>query len=505
MTLNPKTLFRILYIVAGIGVVWFGISLRIQNSEARILHSDEAVQAYQLWELMETGHYQYDPEDKHGPTLYYLSKILNNAVGISGDDLSDRTNLRLLPILASALLLLLILVGNGKFDLTFLIAAALFAISPFPVIYGAYYVQEALFVLISFVLLYAGAWYWRFPEVPQAILCGLLTAALFATKETAIIHIAAIGLAILAMNESGFRLSEIKKRLPRTPVAACFGSFVLGWIFFYSSGFTNFSQLTDSVLAFVNYAERSQGAGHDKPLFYYLSIFWPRTAEGIQWGEAPILVFAFLGLVLLAMTSGKRSDRARLVVYYGAIAFALYSIIPYKTPWLMLASYVSLTVAAGYVLKTLIVDQSNSWIRIVAIGVVLFTLGDQYQSTQLAERYAADTRNPYLYQHTTGQFAKLVERIEDLEALDPDTQLSIAVGGEDNAWPLPWHLRNNETVGYWADTNSIPALDLVIGPAGSLPLSLKETHTPEYHGLRENVLLECWIRKELWEAFMQTR
>ena len=171
----------------------------------------------------------------------------------------------------------------------------------------------------------------------------------------------------------------------------------------------------------------------------------------------------------------------------------------------MLTSYVSFCIAAGFTLTTLFARWPNVLARIAVIAVTPFVLLDQYQSTQLVERYAADSRNPYIYQHTSPQFKKLVERINNIEALDPSGKLSIAVGGEDNAWPLPWYLRNNDTVGYWQNPQEVPSLDIVIGPVGTLPQSLPETHVAEYHGLRENVLLECWIRKDLWDAFMETR
>ena len=35
---------------------------------------------------METGHYEYDPVDKHGPLLYYFSLILNKAIGVDASD-----------------------------------------------------------------------------------------------------------------------------------------------------------------------------------------------------------------------------------------------------------------------------------------------------------------------------------------------------------------------------------------------------------------------------------
>ncbi len=453
---------------------------------------------------METGHYEYDPVDKHGPILYYFSLVLNKALDIEGSELTH-TKLRLLPILASAGLLTLILVGERRISGVSLIAAALFSLSPFPVIYGAYYVQEILFALIGFFLLYSTNEYWKSSSPMNAARCGLWIGLFFATKETAIIHLAAIGVAVIATQKNPFEFKAWSARLRLKSVAYGLASMAFIWVFFYSSAFTDFCGVIDSIQTFAIYAERSQGGGHEKPIYYYLSIFWPHVAEGIRWGEAPFLVLAAIGFFLLTANTEENVRRLRVGVFYGFGCFLLYSIIPYKTPWLMLTSYVSFCLAAGFTLSTLFARWPGIWARIAVVAVVLFVIRDQYQSTQLVMRYAADSRNPYIYQHTSPQFKKLVDRINDIEALDPSTELTVAIGGEDNAWPLPWYLRSNDTVGYWQNPQETPSLDIVIGPIGTLPQSLSDTHIAEYHGLRENVLLECWIRKGLWDAFMETR
>jgi uncharacterized protein (TIGR03663 family) len=493
-----------LFAAVGIAVIAAGVFLRFQNANKRILHSDEAVQSYQLWELMDTGRYKYDPIDKHGPLLYYSSLVLNKVAGIDASELSQ-TNVRLASITASAGLLYLILFGRRKRDSVALIAAALFALSPLPVIYGAYFVQEALFTLLGFLALYTFREYWKNPTCMRAGRFGFWAAALFATKETAIIHLFAIFIATLAIQEKPFTFSDWKDRASLKPVAVSIGIFFAVWIFFFTAALSDFSQLTDSFKAFINYADRSQGQGHEKSMGYYFSLFWPQTNEGVRWGEAPFLVIAFIGFGLLALNRDERSLHYRLSVFYGFTCFLVYTLIPYKTPWLMLSSYVSFAYAAAFALHRFTSSRNALWIRLVACGILGFVFWQQYQSTKLANYYSADARNPYLYQHTSPQFSKLIQRIEDLEALTPSTNLSIAVGGDDSAWPLPWYLRENATVGYWTDPSKAPALDLVIGPVGSLPSSLAKTHIVEYHGLRTNVILEFWIRNELWDVFMKTR
>ncbi|MBT5168597.1 MAG: TIGR03663 family protein [Opitutales bacterium] len=493
-----------LFVAVGVAVIAAGMFLRVQNADRRILHSDEAVQAFQLWELMNTGHYEYDPVDKHGPLLYYTSLVLNKITGIDALELSQK-NVRLVSIVASAGLLYLIAFGSRKRDPVALMAAALFALSPLPVIYGAYFVQEALFALLGFLALYTFSDYWKNPTCLRAGRFGLWAAALFATKETAVVHIFALFVATVVVQWKPFDLAEWKVRASLKPVSVAIGVFIAIWIFFFTAALSDFGQLTDSFKAFINYADRSQGQGHEKSIAYYSSLFWPRTIEGTRWGEAPFILLAFVGFGLLALNRDKRSRHYRLSVFYGVTCFVVYSLIPYKTPWLMLSSYVSFAYAAAFALSRFLVPRNTIWVRLTASCVVVLICWHQYQSTKLANYYAADARNPYLYQHTSPQFSKLVRRIADLEAVNPAAKLAIAVGGDDNAWPLPWYLRENPTVGYWPDPGQTPALDVVIGPTGALPSSLSETHIVEYHGLRVNIVLECWIRTELWDAFMKTR
>ena len=60
----------------------------------RTLHPDEANQAFTTGRLLETGTYTYQPQDHHGPTLYYAAAAMQRAAG-RGDTASlDETILR---------------------------------------------------------------------------------------------------------------------------------------------------------------------------------------------------------------------------------------------------------------------------------------------------------------------------------------------------------------------------------------------------------------------------
>ena len=48
---------------------------------ARTFHPDEANQAFTTGRLLETGRYEYRPDDHHGPTLYYAAAAIQKAAG----------------------------------------------------------------------------------------------------------------------------------------------------------------------------------------------------------------------------------------------------------------------------------------------------------------------------------------------------------------------------------------------------------------------------------------
>ncbi|MCK4853544.1 MAG: hypothetical protein KAT31_04770, partial [Bacteroidales bacterium] len=54
---------------------------RFSGLDKRPMHNDEAVNAYKLGILIETGEYQYDKNEYHGPLLYYTSRILTGLLG----------------------------------------------------------------------------------------------------------------------------------------------------------------------------------------------------------------------------------------------------------------------------------------------------------------------------------------------------------------------------------------------------------------------------------------
>ena len=83
-------------------------ALRLPELDRRPMHGDEAVHAYKLETLRDTGTYQYDPYEYHGPTLYYstLPVLWLSGLRTFGD--MTETMLRVVPVLFGVGMILLL-------------------------------------------------------------------------------------------------------------------------------------------------------------------------------------------------------------------------------------------------------------------------------------------------------------------------------------------------------------------------------------------------------------
>jgi predicted membrane-bound mannosyltransferase len=235
------------------------------------------------------------------------------------------------------------------------------------------------------------------------------------------------------------------------------------------------------------------------------------------WSEGFILVLAVFGSVGAFHPRWPRNSSPlfmRFVFFYTLLATAVYSIIPYKTPWNMLPFFIGIILLAGNGAAFLL-DRSKNlayWSLILLIlcaGII--HLG--YQAHLANFKFPADSRNPYVYAQTRPDFINLIQRVRDVARYHPDGRAMLikVVIHADEAWPLPWYLRDFTRVGYWQEVDESGRLEdvpVVISSAGmkeKIQNKLKETHLEEYFGLRPGVLLVVYIRIDLWDKFMENR
>ncbi len=492
------------------------LALRLPRLALRPFHTDEAVEAYRTGILLDKGLYRYDPHEYHGPTLHYATLPFLWLSGARTFADSSETTYRLVPVAFSVgLILLLLVLGHDLGLAEAVVAGILTAISPATVFYSRYYIHETLLVFFTLAAI-ATAWrYTTCGKLVWAILAAVSLAAMHATKETCVLAFAAMALALAA--SLGWRKLWGEPRTSTAPIrgrhlaiAAAAGLAVS--VVLFSSLFTSWRGPLDSILTFANYLRRSGGAGmHGKPWHYYLAtLAYARYGRGAWWSEGLIIGLALVGIIAALWPRNQQSPLRRFLAFYCIILISLYSAVPYKTPWCMLGFLNALCLLAGIGAVALIRRVPTHLLKGIAalvLALLGWQLAGQAWRASLDRRWVADTRNPYVYAHTTFDLLEVPRRAEQLAEVHPKgRQMVIKIICPDrDYWPLPFYLRRFPNVGYWDSPPPNPHADMVIASAqvaDDLEAKLGPDYFPETRGLRPRVLLRIYIRRELWDAFV---
>lgn len=502
-----------------------GAAQRLEGLGRRPMHTDEAVQAVKLGGLLESGRYRYDPTEYHGPTLYYAAFAWARLRGkyrladVAEADLRGVTAAFGGLLVAACWWLFPPLRRTGLF-----VAGGAVALNPFLVFYSKYFIQESLLVFFTAGLV---AYVWRYVHAPsggRAAMAGLFVGLMFATKETAVLTWAAMLPAVAAALPGRGGLVAAWRRAPHpaAPRHAAIAALVaLGVaVFFFSSGFAHWGGLADSVAAFGHFARRAGGQGHEKPWWYYLRlVFFHRAGPLGVWSQWPLAVFGLLGAAAAVRRSQSGDPAlplARFAAVFSLSLLGIYSAIPYKTPWLMLTPLWGLCLLAGLGAQAFWDWRwaGRPWVRYVLLAILAAGAADFVrQNRWMQGRYAADTRNPCVYEHTS------TDILNGVRLIDEAARAAAESGGDadglvcvvaDEYWPLPWYLRNLPRVGYWNrfpnDLTRPPAV-VVTNPsrAAEIESSLAGPYSLSLVGLRPIVALTIYVRDDVWQTLLSRR
>jgi uncharacterized protein (TIGR03663 family) len=497
------------------------LALRGPQLALRPMHNDEAVNADKIKGLWEHGHYAYDPNEHHGPTLYYATLPFVWLSGAQDYDHLSEIPLRAVSVFFGAILVLLLwFLRDGLGRAPTLIAAGLTAISPAMVFYSRYFIHEMLLVCFTLLILVAVWRYSRKPYWGWAILGGAGLGLIYATKETFVFTVAAMvaGLALTAawalfvdrQPPSWRPLWNTKHALLALSVAALIA------VLFFTSFFTNASGPLDSLRTYLPWLRRAGGQSpHIHPWSFYLErMFWFKEVKGPRWSEGLILFLAGAGaLTALSRFNLPDTNRtlARFLVFYTLTLTAAYSVIAYKTPWCLLGFLHGMILLAGIGAVALIRAGRRRTLQCLLclmLAVAAAQLG--WQSWRASFVYAADRRNPYVYAQTLPDTLKLVEKVQGLADIHPDHhQMLIKVMVPDSDyWPLPWYLRQFRHVGWWSNIPPDPYSPVMIVGA-HLRAALDDKSDKRwimagYFELRPKTFLELYVQFDLWEKYVQS-
>ena len=484
----------------------------------RTFHPDEANQAFTTGRLLETGTYRYDPKDHHGPTLYYAAAAIQKAAGNSSTATLDATLLRCTPLVFAAITVVLGFSAVRRITrstATGLAFAALLATAPMFVFFATDFIQEMLLVCFTTMMLWAGTGYFaphtsgeaKARQGKWALLFGIAAGLAFSTKETSVLSFAAAAIAGIPFlhgwrkrngDSGGNGLNATSHA-----VLALLG-FILTSAVMYSSFTENWHGVYDAfVSAPLSYIHRAVGdasskgaAAHIHPWWQYLKwVFCGNVVKDgvLHWtcrfSEITVLVqILLLQLPVVAVCFALKKHPSPsirngylYVCAYTVILFALYSAIPYKTPWcsLQMLLGVMLSLSLGYALITDILAKAYPNARSAAIMIPLalsasVLFGEHMDGIRrmVAEPDSKDI--PYNYAAASPQVKDMAATISDaiIDKTSGFPFVAVAIPTEDT-WPLPFYLRSvNGKVGYWTRFEELETLaeiggkpDVVVVPA----------------------------------------
>jgi uncharacterized protein (TIGR03663 family) len=460
------------WLIASACVLVAAAAVRLVALNMKPMHHDEGVNGFFLMNLMRQGVYHYDPSNYHGPTLYFITLPL----AFLADKLHalDSWVVRLVTVAFGVGTVWLVLALRRYVGAVGALAgAALVAVSPACVFYSRYFIHEALFVFFTLGIVVAALRFYETGAATYLLLASASAAMLFATKETAFISAGTLLLAWLvafvwvrltggpqsrdrarsglseAVAEGGERLTNLSLAF-----AGALALFAFLWILFYSSFFTYWKGVFwDSFKAFDIWSKTGMSAFHEKPAHTYLKWLFEE--------ESPVLLLAAAGACLALFERRKN----RFAVFACAWAFGLlaaYSLISYKTPWLVLSFVVPMCVAGGYFLQGLVRRgrvgaMVASALACAAVAVCL------YQTAVVNFFKYDDDSYPYVYSHTRREAVEMVREVKAAAARAGTKEPGVSVVSPEY-WPLPWYFRDNTRVGYTSDVGSYydPKTTLVV-------------------------------------------
>lgn len=466
-----------------LGIAVLALAVRLPRLGERPMHTDESVNAYIVGQLLAGEPYHYDPHDRHGPVLYAVAWPAAKLCGINNLAGLTEISVRICPVIMGALTVFLFAALAVQIGFpSAALAALLYAVAPLFVYYNRDFIHETFFVAATLAAIISGIRLLEKVSVKNGIFFGTSTGLMLACKETAAIHFAAFGFAMLWW-PGLLRRSEPRQFAQLTkPLLAAFASFCFVLFLLYTWGGFHFSGLADLARAVPNFTSRATGQGHEKPAWYYLVLLTG------GWSGAGLIALAILGAFNRNIPSPNAS---RVLLAYAIAITILYSAIPYKTPWLALNLCLPIILFAGMGIVWLCVVIPRKGVFLgLALGALL-TVALCRDTWRRVFVDPAGERNPYAYSQTVEDITRLPERLRQLTAASHH-DLRIGVIAAD-PWPLPWYLREFKQVGFWQPNQQPTGFDVYItSPEAAADQPQLAAWRPEFFGVRPEVLLLLW-------------
>lgn len=456
------------------------------------MHTDEAVNGYIVGQILTGDTFAYDSRDRHGPALAALALPLARLQGArSFSDLTE-SELRLTSVLAGTATILIFGAAAEIFGFVpCLIASLLFAFGPLPVYYDRYFIHESLFCAATLGLIVSGWHALMRRSLGFGALAGACAAVMLAAKETAVLHFFAFAVAGLVFWIWRRREEDLIRWMDGRTLSTALGSFVVLLLVLYTWCGRDWEAIPALLHAAPHLLERAGGQGHEKPFWYFA---WLLTGG---WSGGAVVALACIGF---ALSLWKRfGSPYRFLAIYWAVIAAIYSSIPYKTPWLALNLWLPAALLAGLAIDSIWKVAVTRIPKTTAIPAFAVLAGSMtallaHDTKQRVFTHPADENNPYAYAHTTEDILGLAPEITEMAQRDGIANPRIAVIATD-PWPLPWYLRHFSQVGFWQPGQEAGQADFYVTSTEAAQRygdQLRD-YRADFFGERPGVLILLWL------------
>lgn len=480
--------------ISAAAILIVGAFLRLFHLSLVPLHHDEGVNGNFLVSLVRNGTYIYDPQNYHGPTLYYFSAISSWIArffgGLGARDTYGLTTFNIRFVTAAfgvATIGLALLLRKRLGAIGALSAAALIAISPGAVYLSRYFIHESLFVFFTFGIIVAAVRYYDTGKGVYLILAAISAALMTATKETWIINGPVLLIALITTSVYFWLRKRMAARnrgaaedyepfLDRfggpisiaTVALVAFTVFIVVNVLFYSSFFSNYPKgVNDSLQTLALWRKRTHEHAHP----------WHQYIRWLLQKESIILVLGGIGALIALWRANNR-----LALYVAQWAFGLlaaYSLVGYKTPWIALNFIVPLALTSGYTLDVFYrkLRELNQPLFFLAPAVLIVAFCG-YQMYQLNFVHYDNDKYVYVYAHTRRETLVMLDEVDRVaRQLNTGHDTGIAIVSPEY-WPLPWYFRDYKRVGYYQKV--VPTTEpVIIGQTGQEE-EIKATYGDQY-------------------------
>jgi uncharacterized protein (TIGR03663 family) len=461
-------------VVAYATLLTVGFVLRIWDVGARAMHHDESLHATYAWYLFKGRGYHYDPL-MHGPLQFYIMALFYVLFG------DNEVTARLFAVLCGTAIIVLPFFLRSYMGRTGALVASVFlTVSP-AFLYFSRFARDDIYLAFFSLLLVVAMWGYLRTRQVRYIYIGAAAAALaMASMEAAYITFFIFGTFIGFMVLKEFLTGEDRRGYFTAAIASisldtwlyAAAIFVVITVLLFSTFFTNPYGIWDSRYGLLNpnrqdilggllYWKTQHGVARGgQPWFYYLLLY------GLY--EQFAAVFGVVGAIWALL---RRNAFTTFLLYWSAMALAIYSWAGEKMPWLLLHSLLPIALLAatftGHLLTHL---QRRSALVALATVLSLLFLMEVHSAQALTYADGANPTEMLIYVQTANDVPYVAHEVIQLTKRLPFNGVSPLIQVDNNdvqGWPFEWYFRNlpPNMVSYNSDfSHPIAPILIMLGP-----------------------------------------